>query len=209
MQKLLQIQKGSVVISNGNKTYVDTLANFKLDCPDFLDVDKEIIYNLSLQVNVVDGNFQKTQNNQYNATIEKIETILAMQQARQPEPEAEPIENIRTKNIASLKTTRNQIEKSPISSNGHLFDFDDDSRDRINEAIGFMERNNIEKMAWVLADNTSTMVSPSDLYSVKDAVAIRSSLLHEHYNKLKASINDAQTETEINEIVASAFAELA
>ena len=82
--------------------------------------------------------------------------------------------------IAELKNNRDAKEVEDIEVNGHLFDYDDKARERINAAIIALDVTGGTIM-WTLADNTDTEVSANDLRTVIATVAQRSNALHIRY----------------------------
>ena len=56
-----------------------------------------------------------------------------------PEPEPPTLDEVKEKKIIELKTIRDTKEVEDIEGNGHLFDYDDKARERINAAIIALE----------------------------------------------------------------------
>ncbi len=83
-QELFQLQNGEILVSKDNKTYADTLSNFKLDysnCPAFTSAF--IMYNRSLSQYVL-GNTIQTYGTQkdLDTIIDSIDSIITAQTQR-------------------------------------------------------------------------------------------------------------------------------
>lgn len=132
------------------------------------------------------------------------ETILAehsiMRYGYQPPAPPEPtLAELKEQKINELKRERNKEEKKPVTTDLGLFDFDDNSRSRINGAMTVLQgtENTVE---WTLADNTSADVGYDDLKSVIVAGGIRCNMLHMKYRDLRDLVNDCTTKEEVEAI---------
>ena len=101
--------------------------------------------------------------------------------------------------IVELKRIRDAKELEPVLYNGHYFDFDEKSYNRIVAAIFTLDLAGGSIM-WTLADNTSTSVTAADLRAVIAAAGVRSNMLHVKYRQLKDAVLAAD-ETELNTII--------
>lgn len=90
--------------------------------------------------------------------------------------------------------------QSSIEYNGTMFDADKDSLDRLNYAAITLEVSKKESIMWTAADNTDVPMSAYDLSSVIAAVGARSNILHIRYRELKAVVQSAQTNEEVEAI---------
>lgn len=108
-------------------------------------------------------------------------------------------EEIKEKKIASLKADRDRLEVEDIEVDGHLYDYDEKARERINNAIIALQSSN-GSILWTLADNNSVLVTAQDLIAVVSAVAVRSNALHIAYRDAKAKVNAAMTTEEVNAV---------
>lgn len=111
-----------------------------------------------------------------------------------PEP---TLDEVKTVKIASLKADRDRLEVEDIEVDGHLYDYDEKARERINNAIIALQASN-GSIQWTLADNNSVLVTAQDLIAVVSAVAARSNALHVAYRDAKAKVNAAMTVEEVN-----------
>lgn len=115
-------------------------------------------------------------------------------------PYAPPLETVQAAKIAEFKILRNQKELEPIEYNGTMFDADKDSLDRLNYAIITLTVGNKNSFEWTAADNTDVQMSANDLSAVIAAVGLRSDTLHRRYRELKAAVQAAQTNEEVEAI---------
>lgn len=111
------------------------------------------------------------------------------------------LDELKTAKIASLKAERDYREVEPIDHNGHLYDYDDKARDRINAAIIALDMAGAEAtLQWTTADNTNATVTAQDLRNIIAAVAMRSNTLHEQYRIAKEAVNAAETKEEVEAV---------
>lgn len=111
------------------------------------------------------------------------------------------LDEIKQQKIDYLKQRRDTDEVADIMVNdGHVFDYDDKARERINAAIIALELTQ-GTITWTLADNTDTDVTAQDLKYVIAMVAQRSNSLHIKYRQLKEQVLSAQTAEEVESIV--------
>lgn len=115
--------------------------------------------------------------------------------------EEEPIENVKQRKIMELKRQRDSKEVEPVEYNGHVFDYDDKARDRINAAIIALSlQGEGASIDWTTADNQDVKVTANDLRMIIAAVAVRSNALHVAYRKAKEQIEAAQNKADIEKI---------
>lgn len=112
--------------------------------------------------------------------------------------EEEPLDVLKQRKIADLKFQRDTAEVTPVEYNGHVFDYDDKARDRINAAIIALSLQGADaSIDWTTADNQDVKVTANDLRMVIAAVAVRSNALHMAYRNAKAQVESAQTKADI------------
>lgn len=109
------------------------------------------------------------------------------------------LEQLKQDKLLEFKSIRDNEEVKPIAYNGNLFDFDDKSRDRINNAIIALDING-QSIKWTTADNTNVAVTADDLRGVIAAVAMRSNELHAKYRELKELVLACTTAEEVDKI---------
>ncbi|WP_196606764.1 DUF4376 domain-containing protein [Pectinatus frisingensis] len=133
-QELFQLQNGEILVSKDNKTYADTLSNFKLDysnCPAFTSAF--IMYNRSLSQYVL-GNTIQTYGTQkdLDTIIDSIDSIITAQTQR----------NTPTQTFASVQSAKLSAVDSAASAaysagfastaNGTTLYYDSDENERLN-----------------------------------------------------------------------------
>lgn len=135
--------------------------------------------------------------NQNNATI--VDRGDYYEVVEIPKPS---LEELKQNKILSLKEERDTKEVEPIEYKDSLFDYDSKARERINAAIIALEvQGDNASIEWTTADNKDVKVTAMDLKSVVALVAVRSNTLHVAYRKAKESVENAQTEEELNVII--------
>ena len=112
---------------------------------------------------------------------------------------APTLEEVKTQKITSLKADRDRLEVEDIEVDGHLYDYDEKARERINNAIIALQASGTS-ILWTLANNDSVLVTAQDLVAVVSAVAVRSNTLHIAYRDAKAKVNAAMTAEEVNAV---------
>ena len=114
----------------------------------------------------------------------------------------ETLEEAKAAKLAALKAERDTKEVEPIEYNGHLYDYDEKARDRINAAIIALELAGTEAaLEWTCADNTDATVTAADLKNIIAAVAVRSNTLHVAYRAAKAAVEAAESKEDLEAIV--------
>ena len=113
----------------------------------------------------------------------------------------EPIETLRERKIMELKRQRDSKEVEPITYNGHVFDYDDKARDRLNAAIIALSLQGADaSIDWTTADNQDVKVTANDLRMVIAAVAVRSNKLHTAYRIAKEKVEEATTAADVEAV---------
>ena len=110
------------------------------------------------------------------------------------------LEEVKEAKIKELKQIRNTFEVSPIEYEGNLFDYDEDSRDRISIARQAMEDGLMESITWTTADNQRVEITLEDFKGINSLSALRSNGLHVKYNNKKAEVQKAETIKEVEGI---------
>lgn len=123
--------------------------------------------------------------------------------------DAELLASAKPAKIAKLKAERDSKEVEPIEYGGHLYDYDDKARERINAAIIALDVQTAQAKAtasidWTTADNQNVKVTADDLRCVIASVANRSNILHIKYREAKAKVMQATSVAEVNAITLGA-----
>lgn len=121
---------------------------------------------------------------------------------KEPEPPKPTFEELKQQKIQELKWERDRKEVEPIAYNGHVYDYDDKARDRINAAIIALDlQGEKATIEWTLADNSNVTVTADDLRAVIGAVAVRSNTLHVAYRTAKEQVEVCESEKDLEKIV--------
>lgn len=100
---------------------------------------------------------------------------------------------------AAINAKRDELEAaSPFTYNGHNFDYDAKSRERLHAAISAALVANASGVSidmvvttWTLYDNTTMDMTVGDFLGIPTAEAERSGALHETARRLKQAVDDA------------------
>ena len=130
------------------------------------------------------------------------------EEEKEPEPPKPTFEELKQQKIQELKWERDRKEVEPIAYNGHVYDYDDKARDRINAAIIALDMQTAQTKAvanidWTTADNADVKVTADDLRMVIAMVAQRSNALHVAYRAAKDKVEQAITVAEVEAITLS------
>lgn len=137
----------------------------------------------------------------FGAPAREMKELGALPEGATTTPPEQSLEELKTAKIASMKAERDTKEVEPIEYNGHLYDYDDKARDRINAAIIALDMAGEEAtLQWTTADNTNATVTAQDLRNIIAAVAMRSNTLHEQYRVAKEVVNAAETKEEVEAV---------
>ena len=117
-------------------------------------------------------------------------------------PPYEPtLDELKAHKKAESKATRDALEVKPIEYKGNTYDFDTDSRDRLDIALKALSvQGDDATIGWAMADNTTATITAADIMGVFVTSAVRSNALHEQYRSTKEKIEAAQSVEELNEI---------
>lgn len=138
----------------------------------------------------------------FGAPAREMKELGALPEGATTTPPEQSLEELKTAKIASMKAERDTKEVEPIEYNGHLYDYDDKARDRINAAIIALELAGAEaSLEWTCADNTDATVTAADLRNIIAAVAVRSNTLHIAYRTAKTAVEAAESKEDLEAIV--------
>ena len=90
--RVFQIQKGEILIINGDKQYSDTVENFKLDSELTLKDLNEVIYDNYQECCVVNKEFKEYPNANFDNYIDNVDTYIKVKEKREYVPPEEPTE---------------------------------------------------------------------------------------------------------------------
>lgn len=112
-----------------------------------------------------------------------------------------PLERCKELLINAAKMHRNTAEVAPVEYKGNTYDFDADSRDRMDLALKTLSvQSEGATIGWTMADDTTATITAADIMGVFVTSAVRSNALHEQYRSTKEKIEAAQSVEELNEI---------
>lgn len=90
--RVFQIQKGEILIINGDKQYSDTVENFKLDSELLLNNLTEVIYDNYQECCVINKEFKEYPNVNFDNYIDNVDTYIKAKIEREYVPPVEPTE---------------------------------------------------------------------------------------------------------------------
>ncbi|MFR5945112.1 MAG: hypothetical protein ACLUFR_08340 [Megamonas funiformis] len=90
--RVFQIQKGEILIINGDKQYSDTVENFKLDSELTLKDLNEVIYDNHQECCVINKEFKEYPNANFDNYIDNVDTYIKAKEKREYVPPEEPTE---------------------------------------------------------------------------------------------------------------------
>lgn len=101
IKKKGQITGYNILIIDGEKQYNDTAENFKLDGG--ADIDKSIIYNDDDGICVIDNQYKKYPNDNFNSYIDSIDTFIAAKEQRTyVEPPEPTLDELKVAKLAEI-----------------------------------------------------------------------------------------------------------
>lgn len=101
--------------------------------------------------------------------------------------------------VEKMKLMRDRKELEPIEHNGFMFDADKDAITRMDIARKTLEDNGMESILWTTYDNDHTPLRVEDFAAINTAMAIRSTQLHDRYNRLKNYIYSVEDTSVLND----------
>jgi endo-alpha-1,4-polygalactosaminidase (GH114 family) len=90
--RVFQIQKGEILIINGDKQYSDTVENFKLDSGLSLNNLTEVIYDNYQECSVINKEFKEYPNTEFEGYIDNVDIYIKAKTEREYVPPEEPTE---------------------------------------------------------------------------------------------------------------------
>ena len=102
--RVFQIQRGVTLIINNDKQYIDTIDNFKLDSGLTFENITEIIYDNYQECNVVNKEFKKYPNNDFESYIDNIDIYIKAKAEREYVPPEEPtLKELKENKLSEVK----------------------------------------------------------------------------------------------------------
>lgn len=138
----------------------------------------------------------------YGAPAREMKELGALPEGATTTAPEKTLDELKADKLEALKAERDSKEVEPIEYNGHLYDYDDKARDRINAAIIALELAGAEaSIEWTCADNTDATVTAADLRNIIAAVVVRSNTLHIAYRTAKTAVEAAESKEDLEAIV--------
>ena len=138
----------------------------------------------------------------YGAPAREMKELGALTEGATTTAPEKTLDELKADKLEALKAERDTKEVELIEYNGHLYDYDDKARDRINAAIIALELAGAEaSLEWTCADNTDATVTAADLRNIIAAVAVRSNTLHIAYRTAKTAVEAAESKEDLEAIV--------
>ena len=108
-------------------------------------------------------------------------------------PIVKSLEDVKEEKLAEFKRLRDVEEVENIDYNGHPYDYDQKSRERLHSARQALQDSGQEgaSIVWTTADNQRVTLKVADFAAINGLAAQRSNALHIKYNKLKERVNAA------------------
>ena len=121
---------------------------------------------------------------------------------QEQEPKPKTLEGVRAKKILEFKARRDAEEVENIDYNGHPYDYDQKSRERIHIARQALQDSGKPdaSVVWTTADNQRMTLKVADFAAINALAAHRSNALHVKYNVLKERVNAATSKAEVEKI---------
>lgn len=111
------------------------------------------------------------------------------------------LKELKAGRIAYLKARRDALEVEPLEYKGKLYDYDNKARERLSIARTALEDMGGEgTQAWTTYDNSVVILSLEDFKALNRVAALRSSNLHNKYNKMKEEVAKAETPGDLERI---------
>ena len=112
-----------------------------------------------------------------------------------------PLEELKEAKRAEINTARDQAEQGGFEYMGKVFDSDQVSAQRISMAAQAMAlADDTATITWTCQDNSTIDLTAQELVGLVVALAQHSNTCHEKATALKAKIEEAKSEEELNKI---------
>ena len=109
-------------------------------------------------------------------------------------PIVKSLDEVKSEKISEFKRKRDTEEVEDIDYNGHPYDYDQKSRERLHIARQALQDSGGEAtIDWTTADNQRVTLKVADFAAINGLAAQRSNALHVKYNALKERLKAAKT----------------
>jgi Domain of unknown function (DUF4376) len=119
--------------------------------------------------------------------------------AQTPPGDTRTLAQAQAEAYSRIKAQRDAREMAPFTWNGHLFDADSDSQRRISGGVQLATiavsqgQGAAFSITWTLADNSTLVLSATDMVAVGEALASQVEALWNSYRASKAQVDAATT----------------
>lgn len=105
------------------------------------------------------------------------------------------LDALKAEKLAEFKRRRDAEEVENIDYNGHPYDYDQKSRERMHNARQALQDSGEANASilWTTAENERVPLTIADFAAINTLIAQRSNALHVKYNALKVRVNAAAT----------------
>lgn len=117
-------------------------------------------------------------------------------------PMVKRLDEVKTEKLSEFKRRRDAEEVENITYNGHPYDYDQKSRERMHNARQALQDSGKANASilWTTAENERVPLTIADFAAINTLIAERSNALHVKYNSLKERVNAAETVEDVGKI---------
>lgn len=210
--RVFQIQKGEILIINGDKQYSDTVENFKLDSGLSLDNINEVIYDNYQECCVINKNFKEYPNSMFENYINNIQIYLSAKEKREYVPPKEPtldeLKEAKSQKAGEVFATKRDAIRWVKVDEIHTYGFDCASEDITNFLAAYtfldtqVEKSNTTMYkVWLDKENKGIVeLNLEQMSKVFNDVRTSQFKAYAWYENIKQQINNCQSKEELNAI---------
>lgn len=210
--RVFQIQKGEILIINGDKQYSDTVENFKLDSKLTLDGFSEVIYDNYQECCVVNKEFKEYPNSMFENYINNIQIYLSAKEKREYVPPKEPsldeLKEVKLNEAGELFAQKRDAIRWVKVDEIHTYGFDCANEDITNFLAAYtfldtqVEKSNTTMYkVWLDKENKGIVeLNLEQMSKVFNDVRTSQFEAYAWYENIKQQINNCQSKEELNAI---------
>lgn len=210
--RVFQIQKGEILIINGDKQYSDTVENFKLDSKLTLDGFSEVIYDDNQECCVINKNFKEYPNSMFENYINNIQIYLSVKEKREYVPPKEPsldeLKEVKLNEAGELFAQKRDAIRWVKVDEIHTYGFDCANEDITNFLAAYtfldtqVEKSNTTMYkVWLDKENKGIVeLNLEQMSKVFNDVRTSQFEAYAWYENIKQQINNCQSKEELNAI---------
>lgn len=210
--RVFQIQKGEILIINGDKQYSDTVENFKLDSKLTLDGFSEVIYDDNQECCVINKNFKEYPNSMFENYINNIQIYLSAKEKREYVPPKEPsldeLKEVKLNEAGELFAQKRDAIRWVKVDEIHTYGFDCANEDITNFLAAYtfldtqVEKSNTTMYkVWLDKENKGIVeLNLEQMSKVFNDVRTSQFEAYAWYENIKQQINNCQSKEKLNAI---------